>query len=97
MSDSTDTRTGLRLAGIDGAVVGGEAEFHSEINKALDDKEIGILLISEKLAARYSEAVNEIKLSHPLPLVVEIPDRHGTGRREDFITGFVHEAIGIKI
>ena len=28
---------------------------------------------------------------------VEIPDRHGTGRKPDFITAYVNEAIGLKL
>lgn len=31
------------------------------------------------------------------PLIIEIPDRHGTGRKPDFITGYVNEAIGLKL
>ena len=27
----------------------------------------------------------------------EIPDRHGTGRKKDFITSYVNEAIGLKL
>ena len=26
-----------------------------------------------------------------------IPDRHGTGRKKDFITSYVNEAIGLKL
>ena len=32
-----------------------------------------------------------------MPLLIEIPDRHGTGRRKDFITSYVNEAIGLKL
>ena len=32
-----------------------------------------------------------------MPLLVEIPDRHGTGRRKDFITSYITEAIGLKL
>jgi V/A-type H+/Na+-transporting ATPase subunit F len=28
---------------------------------------------------------------------VEIPDRHGTGRKENFITDYVGQAIGLKL
>jgi len=97
LSDNTDTRTGLRLAGVDGAIVHTESEFKEGLEQALADKDIGILLITEKLARRFSEAVDEVRLMRTLPLVVEIPDRHGTGRRDDFITAYVHEAIGLKI
>ncbi|MDD5803361.1 MAG: ATP synthase subunit F, partial [Clostridia bacterium] len=29
--------------------------------------------------------------------IIEIPDRHGTGRGPDFITSYVNEAIGLKL
>ena len=31
------------------------------------------------------------------PLVVEIPDRHSTGRASDSITRYIREAIGVKL
>ena len=40
---------------------------------------------------------NQIRLEHTMPLLIEIPDRHGTGRKEDFITSYVNEAIGLKL
>ena len=32
-----------------------------------------------------------------LPIVVEIPDRHGTKRSPDFLTKYVRDAIGVKM
>ena len=62
ISDNIDTWTGMRLAGVEGAVVHEREELKRE-----------------------------------LPLIVEIPDRHGTGRKPDFITSYVNEAIGLKL
>jgi V/A-type H+-transporting ATPase subunit F len=31
------------------------------------------------------------------PLLVEIPDRHGSRREADFLTAYIREAIGVKI
>ncbi|MCI6795680.1 MAG: V-type ATP synthase subunit F, partial [Lachnospiraceae bacterium] len=39
----------------------------------------------------------DIRLHHHTPLLIEIPDRHGTGRKKDFITSYVNEAIGVKL
>ena len=38
-----------------------------------------------------------ILLHHKTPLIIESPDRHGTGRKPDFITSYVNEAIGLKL
>ncbi len=97
ISDNTDTRTGMRLVGVDGAVVHTKEELKAQLMKVVADKEIGIVLINEKLAKQFPDIVRDIKLTRKLPLVVEIPDRHGTGRSADFITAYVREAIGVKL
>ena len=60
-------------------------------------KEIGILLLTEKFGKEFPDIIDHIRLERKLPLIVEIPDRHGTGRAPDFITSYVNEAIGINI
>lgn len=97
ISDNVDTYTGMRLAGVEGAVVHEKQELKEEIEKVLADKEIGILLLTEKFGRDFPDVIDEVKLNYRLPLVVEVPDRHGTGRKPDFITSYVNEAIGIKL
>ena len=97
ISDNVDTVTGLRLAGIDGVVAHTEDEVKKALGYAVTDGEIAILLITEKLAKSFPEFINEVKLEHYKPLIVEIPDRHGSGRGKDFITNYVSEAIGLKL
>lgn len=97
ISDNIDTQTGMRLAGIDGCVVHEKDELKTALNNALADREIGIILITEKLSFEFPEIIDDIKLNRKLPLLVEIPDRHGSGRRADFITSYVSEAIGLKL
>ena len=48
ISDNIDTWTGMRLAGVEGAVVHEKEELKAEIDKVLADQEIGILLLTEK-------------------------------------------------
>lgn len=97
ISDNVDTYTGMRLAGVEGAVVHERQELQAELGKVLADKEIGILLLTEKFGRDFPDVIDEVKLNYKLPLVVEVPDRHGTGRKPDFITAYVNEAIGIKL
>lgn len=97
ISNNIDTLTGFRLAGIEGVVV----HTHEEVREALDDaianKEIGVLLIAERLALLCPEIIYRLKAELHSPLLVEIPDRHGSNREEDSITKYVRDAIGIKI
>lgn len=97
ISDNVDTATGMRLAGVEGVIVHDKKSLVEEIDHALEDKEIGILLLTEKFGRDYPDLINKVKLETKLPLIIEIPDRHGTGRRPDFITSYVNEAIGLKL
>ena len=96
ISDNVDTYTGMRLAGVDGVVVHERKELREQLEKVLQDKSIGIVLLTEKFGREFPEIIDDIKLKRKMPLLVEIPDRHGTGRKKDFITSYVNEAIGLK-
>lgn len=97
ISDNVDTYTGMRLAGVEGVVIHSKKHLKQQLEKAVADKELGILLITEKFGREFPEIIDDIKLNRRLPLIVEIPDRHGTGRKPDFITSYVNEAIGLKL
>lgn len=97
ISDNTDTQTGLRLAGVSGVVAHTREELKKELEAVLNDPEIGVLIIMERLAQSFPDIIDEIRLNRRLPLVVEIPDRHGTGRRPDFIEAYIRDAIGVKL
>ena len=97
ISDNVDTYTGMRLAGVAGCVLHSRQELKDALDGVLQDTDIGILLLTEKFSRDYPDIVNAFKLTHTMPLVVEIPDRHGTGRKPDFITAYAGEAIGLKL
>ena len=97
ISDNVDTLTGMRLAGVDGVVVHERNELREAIENAMTDKTVGIILLTEKFGREFPDLIDEIRLEHNMPLLIEIPDRHGTGRKEDFITSYVNEAIGLKL
>ncbi len=97
ISDNHDTLVGLRLAGIDGVVVHTAAEVRSALMAAIDNSEIGIVLMTEKLVALSPDLVYDLKLHRQRPLIVEIPDRHGSGRSSESITRYIRDAIGVKI
>ena len=72
-------------------------ELKDALQKAISNKEIGIILLTEKFGREFPEIIDDVKLHHKTPLIIEIPDRHGTGRKPDFITSYVNEAIGLKL
>ncbi len=97
ISDNVDTSTGMRLAGVEGIVVHEAQEVRQALEEAIKNNNIGIVLITEKLVSLASDYINDIKLNYRVPLIVEIPDRHGTGRTPDSITKYVRESIGLRI
>ena len=82
---------------MEGCVVHERSELKDALERSIADKEIGIILLTEKFGREFPDIVDDVKLNRRLPLIVEIPDRHGTGRRPDFITAYVNEAIGLKL
>lgn len=97
VSDDRDTLTGLRLAGIDGKFVKGKRNIEAAIEAVRSDPDIAVLIITEGCAARAPETVKELKLSGANPLLVVVPDSHGTSEEANAITALIREAIGIKI
>ncbi len=97
LSDNTHTLTGMRLSGVEGVVVHEREEILKELAKVKEKRDTGILLITELLAERVQLELNQMKLSDSLPIIVEIPDRHGTRRPPDFLTRYIRESIGLKI
>ncbi len=97
ISDNVDTATGMRLAGVEGEVVHEKEELVGAINHAAKDKDIAIIFITELLTRKFPEVVGEAKENLKNKLILEIPDRHGSTRRADFITAYINEAIGVKL
>lgn len=97
ISDNHDTLVGMRLAGVDGVVVHGREATAAAVEAALDKKDIAVLVVTEKAAALIPEIVQSRREHGELPILVEIPDRHGSRRGADFLTKYVREAIGVKM
>ena len=97
ISDNRDTYTGMRLAGVEGVIVHERQELKETLERVFANQEIGIVLLTEKFGREFPDLIDEVKLNRRLPLLVEIPDRHGSGRNENFIADYVSEAIGLKL
>ncbi len=97
ISDNVDTKMGMRFAGIPGVDVHEEDEVRRELTKAIEQDDIAVILMTEKLVSLCPDIVYDLKLNRKKPLIVEIPDRHGNGRTKDSITKYVQDAIGVKL
>ena len=96
LSDNIDTKIGMRLSGIDGIVVHDTKEFQKAFDMAVSNKSIAILLITQKLAKLDPVRIEKQKMSSQAPLIVEIPDRHGSIKSDNYILNYVKDAIGLK-
>ena len=97
ISDNIDTQIGMRLVGVKGVVVHTKEEVLKVLEEIKDDREIGILIVTEKIAELIPDILKTMRLSKKPPLVTVIPDRHGSRRPKDFITRYIQEAIGVKV
>ena len=97
VSDSADTLTGLRLAGIEGRIARDRKEAQTAISDAAARGDVGVLLVTERLAALCPDLIGDLKQRGARTIVVEIPDRHGTARAHDSITRYIRESIGVKV
>lgn len=97
ISDNIDTQIGMRLAGVDGCVAHSAEHIEAEIKKAVADPDLGILLLTEKAGDMVKEYLNQLKLTLHTPLIIEIPDRHGSRDIAGSINSLVQESIGLKL
>ena len=95
ISDNRDTWVGMRLAGINGIIIHEKDELLEALNAARKDEEIGLIIMTEKIVDL--DEIMEFKLKVARPLIIEIPDRHGTMRSENAITNYIRESVGIRI
>ena len=97
ISDNIDTQMGLRLAGVEGIVVHEREEVIVALNKAIQDPDNAIILMTTKIIETCPEVIADLKLRLKQPLLVEIPDRHGSSKIGETIDQYVSDAIGIKL
>jgi V/A-type H+-transporting ATPase subunit F len=65
------------LAGIATRSVNGQKEALAALDSAMQNREIGLLLITERIAALIRSRVDDLLYTQHQPLVVEIPDTEG--------------------
>lgn len=90
-----DTCLGFSLVGLSGAVARTEAEAEDAWAKALENKDNGVIIITESAANLIRSTVDRYLFSESFPLVVEIPDPGSSSSRD--LRTLVNEAIGVSI
>ncbi len=90
-----DTVLGFSLVGVPGIACSTDGEVRAAWQKALEDKERAVIIITSDAADRIRETVDRYLFTMSFPLVVEIPSRKG-GSSTD-LRELVNEAIGVSI
>ncbi len=94
ITDSNDAKVGLRLAGIETTVVALSEQALDAIKAAIKDADIGLILVTERLAAPIHKQILELKLSLRGTMILTIPDPGDDF--QDHIGQYVSQSIGIK-
>jgi len=92
-----DAVLGFGLVGVHGLAASNPEEARLAFNRALEDKEVGIIIITERVAELIRSQVDRYVFTQNFPLIVEIPDRLGPMAGKPGIRQMVNQAIGIKL
>lgn len=91
-----DTVIGFAFAGIRGIVVTTREEARQAFDQVTHTADMGIVLMTERIAQMIREPVDKWIIGGGQPLVVEIPDRQGPLENRRTPHEFVKSAIGVK-
>lgn len=92
-----DTVLGFGMVGVRGTVVRDRSSAEEAFRQAIAERDIGILIITEKVADHIRPDVERYLFSERFPLILEIPDREGPKEGRPGIREMVNTAIGIKL
>lgn len=92
-----DTVMAFSLLGIEGAVVDLRIDILNALHRAIKNREIGIILITEILAERIKDVLNDILIKKKCHLILQIPDINGPIPGKYSVEDFAYSALGMKI
>lgn len=92
-----DTVLGFEMVGVSGKIVHDADEAQRAFAATLGDQEVGIVIITERVADMIRATVDKYLFTMSFPLICEIPDRKGRTPGRPDIREMVNAAIGIKL
>ncbi len=92
-----DTVLGFGLVGVEGITASSPEDVSSAFERALGDKDIGIMIFTETAAQMIRSVVDQYIFTEDFPLIVEIPDRKGSAPDRPDMRSLVNRAIGINL
>ena len=95
----SDTIIGLRLAGVrDSYLVESPHQAEEMLRKVLQDQDVGLVILTEKIADKVRDMINDFTSQRTFPVIVEIPDKRGTEQgRRDPLKDIIRRAVGLEV
>ncbi len=88
---------GFSLVGVGGRSASNAVEANQALDEALAQHDVGIILVTEDVAAMMEARMDQLKMHSTVPLVVEIPGPEEVRTGKPSLSEVVKRAIGIKI
>jgi V/A-type H+-transporting ATPase subunit F len=92
-----DTVLGFRLAGVEGEVVQTADETGKSLEKALEQKDLGVIIMPERIAQFVRQQVDQHVYKAAFPLIVEIPDISGPMEGRKTVKEMIRAAVGVQV
>ncbi len=92
-----DMITGLRLAGVTGVVAHTAHEAREAFHDATRMLDVGVVLVSEPLAAMIRDDIDKFQCTAHVPLILEIPTRDGALPGRKNLAQIVRQAVGVQV
>lgn len=93
-----DAVMGFALTGIRGQIATHREDIVAALDAAVQNAEVGIILITEDAAASAREYVNRLLMRyHTVPLIVEIPGPSGPSPDRPPLSELIQQTIGVQL
>jgi V/A-type H+-transporting ATPase subunit F len=92
-----DAVRGFALVGVEGQIVTTGEMVNQALDAALDDKSIGIILVTEDAATLARQRMDYLTAHSTVPLVVEIPGPGGPQTDRPALSEIIRRTTGVRI
>ena len=92
-----DITLGFRFGGVEGRVVESPAEALTAFEEVTHLADVGIVMLTERIARDIRAAVDPVRYGTRLPLVLEIPGPEGPLPTRRTLLDLIREAVGVSI
>jgi len=92
-----DTVLGFRLVGVEGEVVETAEEIRFALKKAFQTDDVGIIIITERMAELVRADVEKYLYKTTFPLIMEIPDAKGPLEGRGTVRDMIRAAVGVHL